>query len=261
MVETVQGSGPVSWSSTDRVFVVRLAGPPANALGQLVVDGLNAALDVFDAGTDRVLVLVSDLAGFFAAGADIKKMSGASLEDFASYGHALRGPLQRLAGHDRPSIAAIEGRALGGGLELAMAATLRVGGREAQLGLPEVRLGLIPGAGGTQRLPRLVGRGRALDIMLSARSVGAAEAHGIGLLDRIVDAGQAEKAAVAWAHEVCAMSGPALTAVLRCVDDVYDLPLADGLAREADRVNVLFGGPEAREGLAAFLERRPPRYS
>jgi Enoyl-CoA hydratase/carnithine racemase len=261
MVETVQGTGPVSWSSVDRVFVVRLARPPANAIGQPVIDGLNAALDVFDAGTDRVLVLVSDMAGFFAAGADITQMSGASAEDFAAYGHALRGSMQRLADHDRPSIAAIESKALGGGLELAMAASLRVGGRDAQLGLPEVRLGLIPGAGGTQRLPRLVGRGRALDIMLSARSVGAAEAHDIGLLDRIVDAGEAEKAAIAWAHELCAMSGPALTAVLRCVDDAFDVPLSDGLAREADRITTLFGGPEVTEGLAAFLERRPPRYS
>lgn len=254
-------SDVVTWSSSDRTFVVRLARPPANALGRPIVDGLTAALDAFDAGTDRVLVLVSDLPGFFAAGADIKAMSGASAADFAAYGTALRAPIERLATHARPSIAVVEGRALGGGLELAMGATLRVAGRDAQLGLPEVRLGLIPGAGGTQRLPRLVGRGRALDIMLSARSVDATEAHAIGLVDRLVDADEAEKAALGWAAEIAGMSGPALTAVMRCVDDAFDVPLAEGLGREAVRVNDLFAGPEASEGLAAFLQRRPPRYA
>lgn len=251
----------VTWGSGDRTFVVRLARPPANALGRPVIDGLNAALDAFDASADRVLVLVSDLPGFFAAGADIKQMAGGTADDFAAYGTALRAPIERLAAHDLPSIAAVEGRALGGGLELAMAATLRVGGRDAQLGLPEVRLGLIPGAGGTQRLPRLVGRGRALDMMLTARSVDAVEAHAIGLLDRLVDAGGAEKAALALAGELVARSGPALTAVLRCVDDAFDLAQAGGLAREAERIDLLAAGPEAREGIAAFVERRVPRFA
>jgi enoyl-CoA hydratase/carnithine racemase len=253
--------GVVAWSDTGSVRTVRLNRPPANALGPELVDGLNAALDDFDGSAARVLVLVSDLDGFFAAGADIKHMGSAKPEEFAAYGTALRGPLDRLAGSDRPSIAALEGLALGGGLELAMAASLRVGSRTAKLGLPEPRLGLIPGAGGTQRLPRLVGRGRALDLLLTARTVPAEEAHTIGLLDRLVEPGEAEKAATELAQGLCALSGAALTQILRCVDDAQELPLADGLAREADRVNELFTGPEAQEGLRAFLEKRPPRYA
>ena len=121
--------GPVRWESVGRAFVVHLDRPPANAFGTPMIDGLSAALDAFDAGTARVLVVTSDRPGFFVAGADIKQMRGASTGDFADYGKALRAVLERLAAHDRPSIAAIEGRALGGGLELALAATLRVGSK------------------------------------------------------------------------------------------------------------------------------------
>jgi enoyl-CoA hydratase len=251
----------VTWSSAEQILCVRLCRPPANALGLPLVRGLDAALDAFEASDARVLVLVSDLAGFFAAGADIKTMGSASAEDFAAYGKALRGPLNRLAESDRPSIAAIEGLALGGGLELAMAATLRVGARNARLGLPEAKLGLIPGAGGTQRLTRLVGRGRALDIMLTARDVPAEEAYAIGLLDRLVEPGEAEAQAMTLAHTLCTRSPAAQTEILRCVDDAQDLPLVEGLAREADRVNALFSGPQAQEGLAAFLEKRRPDYA
>ena len=251
----------VTWTHAEQIQTVRLCRPPANALGPALVDGLNAALDAFDASDARVLVVVSDLAGFFAAGADINVMGAASAEDFAAYGKQLRGPLSRLAESDRPSVAAIEGLALGGGLELAMACTLRVGSRDARLGLPEAKLGLIPGAGGTQRLPRLVGRGRALDIMLTARDVPAEEAHAIGLLDRLVEPGQAEREATALARTLCARSGAALTQIMRCVDDADDLPLTEGLSREADRVNALFTGPEARDGLRAFLARRRPNHA
>jgi enoyl-CoA hydratase len=255
----------VTWTASERIHVVRLNRPPANALGLPLLDGLHQALDDFDASDSKVLVIVSELDGFFAAGADIKLIGTfvetKNVEGFAKYGEQLRAPMLRLAEHDRPSIAAIEGLALGGGLELAMACTLRVGSRDARLGLPEPKLGLIAGAGGTQRLPRLVGRGRALEIMLTAREVPAPEAHSIGLLDRLVDPGQAEKEAMALAHTLCAPSGAALTQVMRCTDEAFDLPLAEGLASEANRINQLFPGPEAQEGLTAFLEKRRPDYA
>jgi len=207
-----------------------------------------------------VLIIGSALDGFFAAGADIKLMATASPAEFAAYGEQLRDPLTRLATADKPSIAAIEGFALGGGLELALACTLRVGSRTARLGLPESKLGLIPGAGGTQRLPRLVGRGRALDIMLTARTIAAEEAHAIGLLDRLVEPGTAVTEAIALAATLCERSGAALTEIMRCVDDAQERPLAEGLAREAERVNQLFTEPQAQEGLTAFLQKRQPDY-
>ncbi len=258
----------VSWTADAGVQVVRMNRPPANALGLPLIDGLQRALDAFDAAdpsTARVLVITSALDGFFVAGADIKQMDGyaqaGDIDAFHAYGEALRAPLNRLAGHDRPSIAAIEGLALGGGLELACACTLRVGTTSARLGLPESKIGLIPGAGGTQRLPRLVGRGRALDLMLTARDVPGPEAHAIGLLDRLVEPGAAEAEALRLARTLCGRSPAALAEIMRCVDDADDRPLADGLAAEARRVTELFGGPEAREGLRAFVEKRRPGYA
>jgi enoyl-CoA hydratase/carnithine racemase len=250
----------VTVTRDERVFVVRLTHPPVNALGAPVVAALQGALDAFDASADRVLVIVSDVPGYFMAGADLKTMAGLDREGFARFLASLRGPLERIAAHDRPSIAVLEGQALGGGLELAIAASLRVAGRHARLGVPEARLGLIPGAGATQRLPRLVGRGRALDLVLTARTVDAEEAYGMGLVDRLVDPGAAEATALAWAKELATRPASALAAGLRCVDDAHDLPLAEGLAREAERVTDLFGGTDAREGMAAFLERRPPAF-
>jgi enoyl-CoA hydratase/carnithine racemase len=253
----------VTWERTeDAVLRVNLRRPPANALGLPLIDGLNQALDgAADAPAVKTIVVVSELPGFFAAGADIKYMAQAGAADFAAYGRALRAVLDRLAAPRWLSIAAVEGLALGGGLELALACTLRVAGAEARFGLPEVKLGLIPGAGGTQRLPRLVGRGHALDIMLTGRQVAADEAHRIGLISRLVPAGQAGPEALTLAAELSRASRIAQQAVIRTVDASYEMPAPDGLAYEAEQVQALFATEEAKEGIAAFLEKRPPHFS
>jgi enoyl-CoA hydratase/carnithine racemase len=243
----------------DDVVTLALRRPPANALGLPIIAGLSAALDeVADA---KVIVVASRVDGFFAAGADIKHMGTVDATAFAAYGDALRAVLNRFAASDRITVAALDGLALGGGLELALACTLRVGSRRATFGLPEVKLGLIPGAGGTQRLPRLVGRGRALDMMLTGRQVDAPEAHAIGLIDRLVEAGDAEPAALALARELRRHSQPALHAVVRSVDIAADASLREGLGRERDEEQRLFERREAREGIAAFLEKRSPRFA
>jgi enoyl-CoA hydratase len=243
------------------IMRVTLASSPANALGLAIVGGLSKALDAADADSDiRMLVIESSVAGFFAAGADIKLMSSIDVEGFADYGDALRATLDRIAKPGRLSIAAVEGVALGGGLELAMACTLRVAGSAAKFGLPEVALGLIPGAGGTQRLPRLVGRGRALDIMLTARQVEADEALAIGLVDRVVDAGTAVEAATTLATSLIRASALAQAAVVRTVDAAFDRPLVDGMALERDEVGSLFEHGDGREGIAAFVEKRRPNF-
>jgi enoyl-CoA hydratase/carnithine racemase len=253
----------VTWERTDEaVLRVTLRRPPANALGLPLIEGLNQALDeAADAPAVKTIVVDSGLPGFFAAGADIKYMAKAGAADFAAYGRALRAVLDRLAAPRWLSIAAVEGLALGGGLELALACTLRVAGAEARFGLPEVKLGLIPGAGGTQRLPRLVGRGHALDIMLTGRQVAADEAHRIGLISRLVPAGQAGAEAFTLAAGLGRASRIAQQAVIRAVDAAYETALPDGLAYEAEQVQALFGHEEAKEGIAAFLEKRPPNFS
>ncbi|MDT7707248.1 MAG: hypothetical protein QOG20_2855 [Pseudonocardiales bacterium] len=253
---------PVTWEDApDGVLVVTLDRRPANALGLPIIDGLTAVLDEADRRPDvRTIVIASAVPGFFAAGADIKHMASIDAAGFAAYGARLRGTLDRLAGSERITIAAVEGRALGGGMELAMACTLRVAGAGARFGLPEVKLGLVPGAGGTQRLPRLVGRGRALEIMLTAREVPAAEAAAIGLVDRVTAAGDALDGALALAAELASLSRPALGAVIRSVDAAFDLPLEEGARFEAAQVEELFAHGEGREGITAFLEKRAPKF-
>ena len=253
----------VTWERTGETALrVALRCPPANALGLPLIDGLNQALDeAASTPAVKTIIVVSEVPGFFAAGADIKYMAGADADAFAAYGRSLRAVLDRLASPRWLSIAAVEGVALGGGLELALACTLRVAAVEARFGLPEVRLGLIPGAGGTQRLPRLVGRGHALDIMLTGRQIHADEANRMGLLSGVVATGHAEQAAAKLAAAMNRGSRSAQLAVIRTVDASYEMPVADGLAYEAEQVQTLFGTEEAKEGIAAFLEKRSPNFS
>jgi enoyl-CoA hydratase len=252
---------PVSWHAEDAVVEITLNRPPANALGLPIVEGLHAGLDAADSLPAKAIVVCSAIDGFFAAGADIKHMSSIDAASFAEYGDNLRAAVERLAAHPAISVAAIDGLALGGGLELAMACTLRVAGAGAQMGLPEVKLGLIPGAGGTQRLPRLVGRGRALDIMVTGRQVDAEEALRIGLVDRLVAAGTAGTAARQLARELTGPSSSAQRAVIRTVDAAYDRPLAEGLRYEVEQVQDLFERGEAIEGLRAFIDKRAPQFT
>lgn len=254
-------SEAVSWSADGPVLHIVLNRPPANALGPAITEGLHAALDAADTTSPKVLIVSSELPGFFAAGADIKHMTTVDAQSFKAYGDGLRSGLDRLAAHPALSIAAIDGLALGGGLELAMACTLRVAGEGSKLGLPEVKLGLIPGAGGTQRLPRLVGRGAALDIMLTGRQLDAEEALRIGLIDRLAPSGAALGVAGELAVELCAASAPAQQAVVRTVGASADMPLAEGLRYEVDQIQELFERGEAAEGLRAFVEKRRPNFA
>src|SRR5215467_4924612 len=252
----------VTWRrESPGIWVVTLDRPPANALGVPILEGLHAAIDAAErAGDVKVMIVTSALDGFFAAGADIKHMSSIDAKSFMAYGDKMRAVNDRLAGVGWVSIAAVDGLALGGGLELAMACTMRVSGPRGRFGLPEVKLGLIPGAGGTQRLPRLVGRGRALDIMLTARQVEAEEAFRIGLVDRLAD-GAATEAALAWARNLLGPSLPAQMAVVRSVDAAFDLPLAQGHRYEALLEQGLFTGGEAAEGIRAFIAKRAPDFA
>ena len=163
----------VTWQQIDdATLLVLMQRPPANALGLPLIEGLRDALDFADTLPSlRTVVLASRVPGIFVAGADIKHMVSGDQAAFERYGALLRPQVERWGNAKWVTIAAVDGLALGGGTEIALACTLRVAGAGASFGLPEVKLGLIPGAGGTQRLPRLVGQGRALDMMLTARRV------------------------------------------------------------------------------------------
>jgi enoyl-CoA hydratase/carnithine racemase len=252
----------VTWHrESPGIWVVTLDRPPANALGVPILDGLRAAIDAAErAGNVKAMIVTSALDGFFAAGADIKHMSSIDAASFKAYGGKMRAVNDRLAASSWISIAAIDGLALGGGLELALACTMRVSGSRGRFGLPEVKLGLIPGAGGTQRLPRLVGRGRALDIMLTARQVLAEEALAIGLADRLTH-GDVVKEALALAAELVTSSLPAQLAVVRAVNAAFELPPDEGFRYEALLEQGLFTDGEAAEGIRAFIAKRPPDFA
>ena len=248
---------PVSVEITDGVGTLVMASPPANALGTSLIDGLNTACQAFDDANVGCVVLSSSVERFFAAGADLKLLSSLDQAGFEQYLVSLRSVLERIADADWLSIAAIDRHALGGGLELAMACTYRVVSKRAQLGLPEVKLGLLPGAGGTQRLTRLVGRTRSLDLLVTGRSVDAADAVTIGLADRLDDAPVIQ--AALWARELADGPRAALAAIRRCVDAVDSDP-AEGMAVEAAEVIALFGTADGQEGVRAFIDKRSPRF-
>ena len=242
----------------DQVLEIVLHRPPANALGAPIVDGLAEAVAQLDSDEVRAVLVRSEVAGFFAAGADIKQMRTLDGESFATYRDNLRAPLEALAASGVPSVAAIDGLALGGGLELAMACTLRFATPSSRLGLPEVKLGLIPGAGGTQRLTRLAGRGVALDLMLTGREIDGREARELGIVDRLVAEGEdVVVAARALAVKLARSSAPAVKSIIDCVD-VAGLRPQEGMAFEGDEVVRMLTEGEAAEGIAAFVEKRRP---
>lgn len=253
-------TAPATVEIDGAIAVATLDAPPANALSLAMIQALDGILDAVERSDARVLIFRSAAPGFFVAGADLKLLGNADEPMFADYLATLRGTLERIPRMPVMSIAAIDGHALGGGLELAAACTFRVGGPGAKLGVPEVKLGLLPGAGGTQRLPRLVGRGAALDLLLTGRSADAQEALRIGLIDRLGSDG-AEAEARRLAESLAGMPVSALVAIVRCVDTARDSTLEAGLKVEADEVIALFGGADAREGLAAFLEKRKPDFA
>ena len=243
------------------IMVVTMNRGPANALGVPLLDGLHAACDAAEtAGDVKVMIIRSAIDGFFAAGADIKHLGTIDAESFTAYGNKMREVNDRLEAAPFLSIAAVDGLALGGGMELAMASTFRVATSAARFGLPEVNIGLIPGAGGTQRLPRLVGRGPALDIILTARQVGTEEARAIGLVDRLAT-GDVVEAALALADELSNASLPAQIAGIRSVDAAYDLPFEQGAQVELEQEQGLFEHGEAAEGIKAFIEKRKPNFA
>jgi enoyl-CoA hydratase len=230
-----------------------------NALNYEMLRAIGRALDEVDASDARALFLTGTGDKAFCAGADIGELLGRSIpQEYA--GTRLGQELCcRIEGFRIPSLAIVNGYALGGGCELAMACTFRLGTPAAKFGLPEVKLGLVPGYGGTQRLPRLVGVGVALEILMTGRSVPAEEALRIGLLHRIVD-GDPIEAAVQYAR---AFSKHGLLA-LRLVRDAAlrgaDVSLRDGLAIEADLSTLSMRSDDGREGPRAFLEKRPPKF-
>jgi enoyl-CoA hydratase len=238
----------------DGVAVVKLDRPKMNALSSELLRQLAAAaVDLTTNPPGAVVVWGGDRV--FAAGADITEFAGP--EEAKEIGGLFLRALNGLAAIPRATIAAVTGYALGGGCELAMACDFRVAADNAKFGQPEILLGIIPGGGGTQRLPRLVGAPKAKDIILTGRQVRADEALQIGLADRVVPADQVLDTALAWAAQLAA--GPVLAHGLakRAIDQGLSWPLVDGLQLEQDLFSEVFGTNDAQTGVKSFLENGP----
>ncbi|MEP0775826.1 MAG: enoyl-CoA hydratase/isomerase family protein [Acidobacteriota bacterium] len=253
-VVTVEDRQGVRWVTINRPDKL-------NALNRQVLAALGEAMAAaVEAREVRVVVITGAGEKAFVAGADIAEFEGlstAQAQQLARRGQRLYDTIERCP---KPVIAAVNGFALGGGCELAMACHLRVASSTARFGQPEVKLGLIPGYGGTQRLPRLVGRGRALQLLLTGGMIDAATALAWGLVNRVVEPAQLAETVQALASEILAVSPGA---VRRCLDAVaagLDSPLEKALEVEAALFGLCFGSPDAREGTEAFLAKRPPQF-
>jgi enoyl-CoA hydratase/carnithine racemase len=241
----------------DGVGTIRLDRPKMNAINeQLHREVRAAAIEAGDRDDVRAVVIYGG-ERVFAAGADIKAMVDIDHAGMVAWGRELTASFTQVATVPKPVIAAITGYALGGGYELALCADFRVMGTSAKIGQPEILLGVIPGAGGTQRLARLVGPAKAKDLVFTGRHVGAEEALEIGLVDAVVPDEEVYSTAVAMARKFAAGPPLALAAAKRAIDEGLDVPLPRGLALETELFAGLFGTEDQKTGMRSFLEQGP----
>ncbi len=253
-IRVERGDGGAVWVTLDR--------PEAkNALSRAVnVELRRLAVEL---GQDREVraVVLGGANGAFSAGADLKERRGVSAADSGPYVDAISGAVTAWAEMPRPTIAAMSGPALGGGLEIALACDFRIASEDAVMGLSEVRLGIMPGAGGTQRLARLIGVARAKELVLTGRRIDALRALEIGLVSRVVPATELRAAAAELAAELSGCAPLSVAMAKQAIDQGSDLPMDQALALERRCYDVTLLSEDRNEGLRAFAEKRPPRFT
>lgn len=251
----------VSLDVVDGVATILLQRPPMNALNRQMQEEIRATARDVSTRRDVGAVIVYGGPKVFAAGADIKEMSGMGYQDMLLASSDLQDAFTAVARIPQPTIAAITGYALGGGCELALCCDLRIAADDARLGQPEILLGIIPGAGGTQRLPRLIGVSRAKDLVLTGRQIDAQEALAMGLVNSVVPAASVLDAAQELAARLARGPALALRAAKEAVDRGMDVDLDSGLDIERIRFSSLFATDDQKEGMAAFVEKRPATFT
>ncbi len=242
-----------------KVGVIRLNRPAAlNALNAALIAELTAAIDAFEADANIGCIVVTGSEKAFAAGADIKEMATKSFRD--AYMGDFAADWHRIAQARKPVIAAVAGFALGGGCELAMQCDLIIAADNAKFGQPEIKLGVIPGIGGTQRLTRAVGKAKAMDLCLTGRMMDAAEGERSGLVARVVPLANLMDEALKVAETIAAMSLPAVMVAKEAVNRAFETTLAEGVHFERRVFHSLFATADQKEGMAAFVEKRPAEF-
>ena len=244
-----------------RVGVITLNRPKVlNALNDALMNELGAALLAFDRDDNVGVIVITGSQRAFAAGADIAVMTDWTYSDVYNSNFITRN-WETIRQIRKPVIASVGGLALGGGCELALACDIIVAARSARFGLPEVKLGLLPGAGGTQRLPRAIGKAKAMDMCLSARVLTADEADRYGLVSRLVEDDALRDETMNLAATVASFSASALMALKECVNRAYEQSLSEGILFERRELHARFATDDAREGMKAFMEKRAPVFT
>jgi enoyl-CoA hydratase len=242
-----------------RTALVRLNRPnQLNALNEQMMDELCAALEELDRDEAVRAIVVTGSERAFAAGADIGEMANATPIEMLQ-GNRI-GQWDRVRRIGKPVIAAVSGWCLGGGCELAMALDLIIASESAKFGQPEIKIGVIPGAGGTQRLTRAIGKSRAMEMILTGEPMGAEEAHARGLVARVVPVGLLVEDALALAAQIAGKAPVALRLAKEAVNAAYEMGLTEALGHERRLFYLLFGSDDQKEGMAAFLEKREPAF-
>src|SRR6195952_4878975 len=243
----------------ERVGIITLNRPKAlNALNSQVMSEVTSAAIELDNDDDIGAIIITGSAKAFAAGADIKEMSGLSFAD--AFGADFFAPWAKLAAVRTPTIAAVAGYALGGGCELAMMCDLLIAADTAKFGQPEIKLGVIPGMGGSQRLTRAIGKAKTMDLVLTGRMMDAVEAERAGLVARVVPLASLMEEAMKAAEAMAAMSLPSLMVAKEAVNAAFETSLAEGLRFERRTFHALFATADQKEGMAAFVEKRAAKF-
>jgi enoyl-CoA hydratase len=246
----------------DRIATITVNRPDKlNALNARVIEELGVAIDDARSNADVAGIILTGAGRAFVAGADITELEGHGAVAMKTLGQRGQDVFSRFETSPKPTIAAVNGFALGGGCELAMSCHIRLASDTAKFGQPEVKLGLTPGYGGTQRLPRLIGKGRALQLLLTGEMIDAHEAFRVGLVNRVVPGAELIGAATAMMNAMIANAPLALAHVIETVNAGYDLPLADALTLEATAFGLLASTDDKREGTRAFLEKRAAKFT
>jgi enoyl-CoA hydratase/carnithine racemase len=245
----------------DAIGTIRLDRPPMNALNKQVQEEIRAAATEATERDDVRAVIVYGGQKVFAAGADIKEMAELSYVDMAVRAGPLSAAFASVAAIPKPTVAAVTGYALGGGLELALCCDRRIAGDNAKVGQPEILLGIIPGAGGTQRLARLIGPSKAKDIVYTGRFVEAGEALSLGIVDEVVAPDDVYEAAVRWASQFANGPARALAAAKAAIDMGLDTDLRNGLKIETSLFAALFATEDQKTGMRSFVENGPGKAS
>ena len=252
----------LTFDVADRIATITVNRPDKlNALNDALMAELGRAIDDAIARDDVGGVLLTGAGRAFVAGADISEMVDEDALSMKARAERGQRTFRRFETSPKPTVAAVNGFALGGGCELAMACHIRIASESAKFGQPEVKLGIVPGYGGTQRLPRLVGKGRALQLLLTGEMIDAAEAHRIGLVNRVVPAGELLDGARTLLRGIIAQGPLAVAHCIEAVDRGLDMPLDDAIALEASYFGLLSASADKAEGMRAFLEKRTPAFT